>query len=713
MPDCAHDLGALHAVVDANSLSGDGALSLDEVKQTLRCLGFYPSESEFAVAIEELHLSFPLHCSDIENLAQKLDNASCQRGLLAVPYSRRGMYLHQLKSLCEHVVDSGWLTERCICENATNAAGLQDEKTFHMEENLYALDRFFIRPVTSTDARLRIHVQPSILAELRISVPRYECCYSQLVNPDGIIVNLFVSHFWGHPLVRTVDALEKYVSQISRIDAVEAGQPEEISFWICAFALNQHCVENELGSSPETAPFNVAIAKATIGVAMVMDASAEPLRRIWCLFEVARARELGKLFHLVDDDGLRGEGRPSSLFEEKTAQLAEKIQELSAFEAAASVADDTVSIWYRIQNPATRKLLPDFAGYKQAVINPLSKCVALNKSDFSEFDTALKRLLASPLLAAAAKADVGQDALRYVGMGADCDVSQLIALENQGADLQSWIPFRHADMAGDAQLVYIFALAGKSEEVRFLLSRGAAANLEAELSPGTSMSGSTPLHAAVKHGNVETVSILLEYRANVNAKTSDGLTPIYFCASRSANNMEKARLLLDRKANLDSPRPLWSAATSENTPLISLLLDRKCSVNVSDNTRVTALHIASRMGFVSVVSVLLERSANIAVRRREDGGTPLHRAAAENRKAVATLLLARQADPASRDYDGRTPSQIAAAKGYADLASLLKEYEGRVAPKLPRASLRRLRSVECWLWLRRRKKTPNATGCVG
>ena len=41
-----------------------------------------------------------------------------------------------------------------------------------------------------------------------------------------------------------------------------------------------------MGATPEQEPFNAALAKARHGAVMVLDSRAEPMRRIWCLYEV-------------------------------------------------------------------------------------------------------------------------------------------------------------------------------------------------------------------------------------------------------------------------------------------------------------------------------------------------------------------------------------------------------------------------------------------
>ncbi|MFN2420649.1 MAG: ankyrin repeat domain-containing protein [Gemmatimonadota bacterium] len=72
----------------------------------------------------------------------------------------------------------------------------------------------------------------------------------------------------------------------------------------------------------------------------------------------------------------------------------------------------------------------------------------------------------------------------------------------------------------------------------------------------------------------------------------------------------------------------------------------------------TALHQAADFGRLDAARILLARGAEPATRDR-NGATPLHYAAREGHPAVAELLLEHGADPDSRDDGGRTPLMTA------------------------------------------------------
>merc|ERR1719197_227060 len=76
---------------------------------------------------------------------------------------------------------------------------------------LYDMDKHFVRAVTSANPKSREEIPVSVLEAAGVpSVPEYNCCFAQLLNTDGLQVDYFVSHWWGHPFERTVLALSNF-----------------------------------------------------------------------------------------------------------------------------------------------------------------------------------------------------------------------------------------------------------------------------------------------------------------------------------------------------------------------------------------------------------------------------------------------------------------------------------------------------------------------
>jgi len=92
--------------------------------------------------------------------------------------------------------------------------------------------------------------------------------------------------------------------------------------------------------------------------------------------------------------------------------------------------------------------------------------------------------------------------------------------------------------------------------------------------------GAQPLHFAVADGKVESVNLLLDRGAKINAATQDGWTALHFACLRG------------------------------NEGLVQLLLDRGADVSMTTMTGVSALSIATSEGDRDIIQLLLDRGAS-------------------------------------------------------------------------------------------------------
>jgi truncated hemoglobin YjbI len=138
--------------------------------------------------------------------------------------------------------------------------------------------------------------------------------------------------------------------------------------------------------------------------------------------------------------------------------------------------------------------------------------------------------------------------------------------------------------------------------------------------------GQTLLHEAARVGAAELAAVLIRSGADLNAKEPEGHTPLY-----RASTGDVARVLLAAGATVDV---------------------------ASGPTRGTALHQASRRGYVSVAQALLDHGATIDARDAA-GQTPLRRAVNCRRLQIVRLLVRHGADPRAMDRHGLTPLDAA------------------------------------------------------
>jgi ankyrin repeat protein len=242
--------------------------------------------------------------------------------------------------------------------------------------------------------------------------------------------------------------------------------------------------------------------------------------------------------------------------------------------------------------------------------------------------------------------------------------------------------------------------------VKLFLDRGAGAS-------GADSSDLAPLHRTAVEGSIEKAELLLRYKAEINATTSDGATPLSFAAV--LGHRKYCDFLLQRGARLDpysacalgkmaevsallktDPKrintrderlkrtPLFWAVHGGNEKLVELLLKRGAEVNVhappyseesdaptitdrssSQETGPTPLHQAALQGHLLLVRLLLGKGAKVNA-RDEHHKTPLHLAAEKHHAAVVKLLLEKGAAPNARDDLGATPLLY----GYADAACI-------------------------------------------
>eukprot|EP00439_Symbiodinium_sp_Y106_P010570 s1071_g1.t1 len=198
-----------------------------------------------------------------------------RRGISAMQFERFfnrfcGDDLEEPKPLCLPTT----LCQACVQANRADPE-VKNRSKRPRETNLYAVTELIIKPET---------------AMLGVS-------YSELINPDGLQVDYFISHHWA----------EDFGERHAIVAAPEMGGLMEwtsVVYWCCAFANNQH---QERLREALTTPRN-------------LNQAATALDRIWCIYEVYLTHSLEKPFTLnfklgplvgvVQETTLGSEGRP-------------------------------------------------------------------------------------------------------------------------------------------------------------------------------------------------------------------------------------------------------------------------------------------------------------------------------------------------------------------------------------------------------------------
>ena len=178
------------------------------------------------------------------------------------------------------------------------------------------------------------------------------------------------------------------------------------------------------------------------------------------------------------------------------------------------------------------------------------------------------------------------------------------------------------------------------------------------------------LHLAVMVGDLEMCRSVLTRGANVNARSSDGRTPLHVAGERAEAVPEIVRLLLDAKADVQAATvavgltPLHAAVVQRNTDVVNMLIAAGAKVNATASgvTPLLSFTAAESMRATPsgplIASALLGASANLNDTDVQ-GRSALHLAVIGRSEGLIDQFLAASADPNLKDRGGRTPLYMA------------------------------------------------------
>jgi ankyrin repeat protein len=164
---------------------------------------------------------------------------------------------------------------------------------------------------------------------------------------------------------------------------------------------------------------------------------------------------------------------------------------------------------------------------------------------------------------------------------------------------------------------------------------------------GAHAAGLPRLVAAAKAGDHAEAIAVLNEKPDVTAAEPDGTTALHWAARH--DDLELAKRLLAHGANAQARNrygvtPLYLAAQNGSTGMLELLLDAGADANEVGNQGETVLMTASRTGNPEAVRLLLERGADVSARENWHGQTALMWAAAECHAGAVRELVRHGAD---------------------------------------------------------------------
>jgi ankyrin repeat protein len=201
----------------------------------------------------------------------------------------------------------------------------------------------------------------------------------------------------------------------------------------------------------------------------------------------------------------------------------------------------------------------------------------------------------------------------------------------------------------------------------WLLIVSASALVAAEL-------GESPLVEAARGQDSKTVRALVNQKADVNARSSDGSTALLWLAHW--NDAETAGTLLAGGADANIANefrmtPLSEACTNGSFALVRLLLKSDANPNTTIATGETPLMTCARSGSADAVRLLVEYGAAVNAKEPGQNQTAVMWAAAERHPDVVKALIEAHADLTARSKQGFSALHFAARIGDLDSVKLL------------------------------------------
>lgn len=207
------------------------------------------------------------------------------------------------------------------------------------------------------------------------------------------------------------------------------------------------------------------------------------------------------------------------------------------------------------------------------------------------------------------------NAFYYITLGDPFKSVELLI--KAGADIEI------KDNECDLTALDLAAERNKTESVTLLFKAGADFNRI------NKNSGRTPLLSACYNRNFEMMKLFVDKGANVNHRDKDGYTPLIALVGKCKDKKEKMKC-------------------------VNYLINAGADVNAVSDEFETAIASEADGGDPKVVSLLIEKGADINIRNTRSGNTPLLRASGSRSDKNVEILLEAGADVSVKEIYGNT-----------------------------------------------------------
>jgi ankyrin repeat protein len=286
----------------------------------------------------------------------------------------------------------------------------------------------------------------------------------------------------------------------------------------------------------------------------------------------------------------------------------------------------------------------------------------------------------------------------------------LKVLKAKGADLNARINAKNAKGHCGYTPLHLAALGGYNNIIRFLLANGVdicqiddykstalhkacgEGNLEtvrllinkgADIEARNSIRSATPLLDAMREPHIDVVKYLIEKGADVKAFDKHGFGVIHKAARKG--NIEIAKLMLKIGADIEQRAtigtPIYWAASSGQKEFIEFLINAGASLDNIDNEGSTLMHAACIMPDLKTIEYLFEKGFEINARDKNNF-TPVFWAACNSDLKVVEFIVNKGAELNILSKENKTPLDYAIEESTKEIINLLRSHGASTGEEL-------------------------------